>query len=199
VRQACPTRPFRPAATLGRRLNRRSPYGISAPRPVRGAPASCRSSVVEHPLGKGEVHSSILCGSTIAPFEIDAFSNRAMWATPSNATRHDTNCQNTTATAGEAWGSVRAMFASDSATVRRVMAGPNPHKLYSFAELRAVFGPLWVRCDHCRRFRSLRITSEIRDLNWRLTRFKCGRCGGPGYCTIERPNKEPGMEDYEDA
>src|SRR5580698_6220424 len=24
----------------------------------------CRSSVVEHPLGKGEVHSSILCGST---------------------------------------------------------------------------------------------------------------------------------------
>ena len=26
----------------------------------------CRSSVVEHPLGKGEVHSSILCGSTIA-------------------------------------------------------------------------------------------------------------------------------------
>src|SRR5690349_11381064 len=25
----------------------------------------CRSSVVEHSLGKGEVHSSILCGSTI--------------------------------------------------------------------------------------------------------------------------------------
>ena len=24
----------------------------------------CRSSVVEHSLGKGEVHSSILCGST---------------------------------------------------------------------------------------------------------------------------------------
>src|SRR5262249_22811580 len=27
----------------------------------------CRSSVVEHSLGKGEVHSSILCGSTIPP------------------------------------------------------------------------------------------------------------------------------------
>ena len=27
-------------------------------------PVSCRSSVVEHSLGKGEVHSSILCGST---------------------------------------------------------------------------------------------------------------------------------------
>jgi hypothetical protein len=30
-----------------------------------GAASCCRSSVVEHSLGKGEVHSSILCGSTM--------------------------------------------------------------------------------------------------------------------------------------
>jgi hypothetical protein len=29
------------------------------------SPARCRSSVVEHSIGNGEVHSSILCGSTI--------------------------------------------------------------------------------------------------------------------------------------
>ena len=35
--------------------------------------ACCRSSVVEHSLGKGEVHSSILCGSTMNAHEIGAF------------------------------------------------------------------------------------------------------------------------------
>ena len=56
-------------------------------------------------------------------------------------------------------------------------------RFHSFAELRVVFGPLWVRCDRCRRFRSLRLTNDIRDLDWRMTRFKCGRCGGPGSPT----------------
>ena len=79
------------------------------------------------------------------------------------------------------------------------MAGPNLHKLFSFAELRSVFGPLWVRCDRCRRFRSLRLTNGIRDLDWRMTRFKCVRCGGPGYCAIDRPNTQSGMEDYADG
>ena len=32
--------------------------------PAQAGEHGCRSSVVEHPLGKGEVHSSILCGST---------------------------------------------------------------------------------------------------------------------------------------
>ena len=80
------------------------------------------------------------------------------------------------------------------------MAGPNPHKLFSFAELRAIYGPLWVRCDTCRRFRGLRLTPKIRDRDWRFTRFSCTRCGGAGYCALDRPNSEPGREDYvEDA
>ena len=76
------------------------------------------------------------------------------------------------------------------------MAGPNPYKLYSFAELRAVYGPLWVRCDSCRRFRSLRLTPALRERDYRTTRFTCTRCGRPGYCALDRPNSEPGREDY---
>jgi hypothetical protein len=49
-----------------------SPYGKGSPHSIQGfarlciaaPPARCRSSVVEHSLGKGEVDSSILSGST---------------------------------------------------------------------------------------------------------------------------------------
>src|SRR6185437_5302451 len=36
------------------------------------SPACCRSSVVEHSLGKGEVESSILSGSTSFPIKVNA-------------------------------------------------------------------------------------------------------------------------------
>ena len=48
------------------------------PRSVQGAFRRCRSSVVEHSLGKGEVDSSILSGSTILPRPFGA-SGRAFW------------------------------------------------------------------------------------------------------------------------
>jgi hypothetical protein len=76
------------------------------------------------------------------------------------------------------------------------VAGPNPYKLHSFAELRAVFGPLWVRCDSCRRFRRLQVTRRLRDRDHRYTRFRCTRCGGPGWVALERPDTEAGMENY---
>lgn len=53
------------------RLRRRMPCGKERPRragaPLADSPPGrcCRSSVVEHSLGKGEVVSSILPGSTI--------------------------------------------------------------------------------------------------------------------------------------
>lgn len=76
------------------------------------------------------------------------------------------------------------------------MVGPNPHRLFSFAELRAFArGPLWVRCDRCRRFKRLH-SRPIADRDWRTTRFKCTACGGPGYVAIERPDTEQGREDY---
>ena len=76
------------------------------------------------------------------------------------------------------------------------MAGPNPYKLHSFGELRAVFGPLWVRCDACRRFRHLRVTLALRDRDHRYQRFRCSRCDGPGWVALERPDTEREMQDY---
>ena len=64
----------------GRRLRRCGAYGKD--RRIRGRIPSvshparrCRSSVVEHSLGKGEVVSSILTGSTTYPSDIKHFSN----------------------------------------------------------------------------------------------------------------------------
>jgi hypothetical protein len=55
------------------RLRRDDPYGKDrgdfgySHGPASAALYRCRSSVVEHSLGKGEVESSILSGSTIHP------------------------------------------------------------------------------------------------------------------------------------
>ena len=71
-----------------------------------------RQQANEHSLGKGEVDSSILSGSTINCFEMRAISFCAMWTTWRNATQRDLIRQNATATAGEAWQIVRATFAA---------------------------------------------------------------------------------------
>ena len=44
----------------------RTPRLVGRSRSRFPQPACCRSSVVEHSIGNGEVHSSILCGSTTA-------------------------------------------------------------------------------------------------------------------------------------
>ena len=53
-----------------------------------------------------------------------------------------------------------------------------------------------MRCDSCRRFRALRITRALRERDYRTTRFTCRRCGRQGHCTLDRPDREKGMEDY---
>src|SRR5688500_3867066 len=58
-RQVAEVTPFRRAAAVEPAV----PLWHTAPA-LGSGPGRCRSSVVEHPLGKGEVHSSILCGST---------------------------------------------------------------------------------------------------------------------------------------
>src|SRR5580698_2350235 len=66
------------------RLRRNRPYGKD--RRASSAPIDrhcCRSSVVEHSLGKGEVVSSILPGSTRFPFEI-----RVTWIGAHAVVRH---------------------------------------------------------------------------------------------------------------
>jgi len=82
-----------------RTLLRQRAYGISAPAKAPficcGAAfwRCCRSSVVEHSLGKGEVVCSIHTGSTTKPQEIWAFSHpRDCSVTPQNAEQR-TNAQ----------------------------------------------------------------------------------------------------------
>jgi len=65
------------------------------------------------------------------------------------------------------------------------VAGPNPYKLHSFREWRAMFGKIYIVCDACRRFTGLSI-AEHGQRNTRRTRFTCRRCGGKGRAAPAR-------------
>ena len=78
------------------------------------------------------------------------------------------------------------------------MVGPNPFKVGSFAELKHFAkGPLRVRCDSCRRFRQLLVTEALKRRDYRSTCFRCSSCGARSYVAIERPDRNPGMADYQ--
>lgn len=74
------------------------------------------------------------------------------------------------------------------------MVGPNPYKLFSFKELRAVLGPVFVVCWPCRRYVQLEI-GPIALRDHRHTTFSCCRCGGDGKCTVTDPSKDPKTAD----
>jgi hypothetical protein len=75
------------------------------------------------------------------------------------------------------------------------MVGPFPGVPYSFGALRQTYGPLFVRCDVCRRYARLYL-AEIRDADYRTKTFSCCRCGTDGALAIAEPNTETGMTDY---
>lgn len=75
------------------------------------------------------------------------------------------------------------------------MVDHTPVRPYSFLALRKTFGPLFVRCDACRRHVRLRMAS-LRDVDYRTKTFSCSACGAPGYLAIEDPTTEKGMGDY---
>jgi hypothetical protein len=75
------------------------------------------------------------------------------------------------------------------------VAGPPSALPNSFAELQETFGPLYVRCDVCRRHVRLEL-GGLRDLDYRSKTFSCSVCGGPGSLAIINPSAEPGMQDY---
>jgi hypothetical protein len=76
------------------------------------------------------------------------------------------------------------------------MVGPFPGVPYSFGALRQTYGPLFVRCDVCRRYARLYL-AEIRDTDYRTKTFSCCRCGTDGALAITEPNTETGMTDYQ--
>jgi hypothetical protein len=75
------------------------------------------------------------------------------------------------------------------------MVGPFRGVPYSFGALRKVFGPLWVRCDVCRRYARLHL-GELHDVDSRTKTFSCSICGSDGAMALEEPCKDTGMEDY---
>jgi hypothetical protein len=76
------------------------------------------------------------------------------------------------------------------------MVGPFPAVPNSFGALRQTYGPLFVRCDVCRRYARLYL-ADIRDTDYRTKTFSCCRCGADGALAITEPNTETGMTDYQ--
>jgi hypothetical protein len=76
------------------------------------------------------------------------------------------------------------------------MVGPYRGVPYSFGALRETYGPLFVRCDVCRRYARLYL-AEIRNTDSRTKTFSCCRCGTDGALAISEPNTEIGMTDYQ--
>jgi hypothetical protein len=76
------------------------------------------------------------------------------------------------------------------------MVGPFPGVPYSFGALRKTYGPLFVRCDVCRRYARLYL-AKIRDTGYRTKTFSCCRCGTDGALAITEPSTETGMTDYQ--
>jgi hypothetical protein len=75
------------------------------------------------------------------------------------------------------------------------MVGPFRGVPYSFGALRKTFGPLWIRCDVCRRYARL-FVREQRDVDYRTKTFSCSICGADGAIALEEPCKDTGMKDY---
>ena len=75
------------------------------------------------------------------------------------------------------------------------MVGPFRGVPYSFGALCKTFGPLWVRCDVCRRYARLHLR-ELRDVDYRTKTFSCSICGSDGAMALDEPCKDTGMKDY---
>jgi hypothetical protein len=136
-------------------LNRPPPYGIPPPAPTFGR-RRCRSSVVEHPLGKGEVHSSILCGSTSPSNRIGTSRQLPLWA--NRRSRHSVKAfaMNATEPPGEARGGARVLFVAAMATIAPVMGMKNwPHAPGICRILAWAQGAQIVVCHPCRRYTAM--------------------------------------------
>src|SRR5712672_4048076 len=75
------------------------------------------------------------------------------------------------------------------------MVGPFPGVPYSFGALRQTYGPLFVRCDICRRYGRLKLAG-LHDVDYRTKTFSCSVCGSEAYFCLVEPTKEFGMHDY---
>ena len=75
------------------------------------------------------------------------------------------------------------------------MVGPWPHRAFTFRALSKTYGPMWLRCDVCRRYAPLRLAG-LHEVDYRTKTFSCSICGADGAIALEEPCKDTGMEDY---
>lgn len=75
------------------------------------------------------------------------------------------------------------------------MTGAWPYRPFTFRALQKTFGPMWVRCDICRRYARLRLAGLL-DVDYRTKRFSCSRCGAEAWVCVVEPTKELGTQDY---
>jgi hypothetical protein len=64
--------------------------------------------------------------------------------------------------------------------------GPFPGVPYSFGALRQTYGPLFVRCDVCRRYARLYL-AEIRDTDYRTKTFVAPMVRWPSQSRTLKP------------
>ena len=76
------------------------------------------------------------------------------------------------------------------------MTSPWPHKPFTFRALSKTFGPMWLRCDVCRRYARFRMVDGLADIDYRTKTFSCSQCGSEAYMAVVEPIKETGMVDY---
>jgi hypothetical protein len=76
------------------------------------------------------------------------------------------------------------------------MVGPWPFRPYTFRALVKTFGPLWVRCDVCRRYARLSVGGELVDADYRSKTFSCSVCGSTASLCVVEPTHERDTEDY---
>lgn len=74
-------------------------------------------------------------------------------------------------------------------------AAPWRDKPFTFRALRKTYGPLFVRCDVCRRYAPLPLTG-ILDADYRRVTFSCSRCGAQAWMVVVDPSTEAGTADF---
>ena len=74
------------------------------------------------------------------------------------------------------------------------MVGPWLDRPYTFRALRKTFGPLWLRCDVCRRYVPLKI-GGLQNVDYRTKTFSA-RIVAPRPIAVIEPIKETSMHDY---
>ena len=75
------------------------------------------------------------------------------------------------------------------------MVSPWPFTPFTFRALAKTYGPMWLRCDVCRRYARLNLAG-LHDLDYRTKTFSCSRCGAEAWLCVVEPIKETGLEDY---